>query len=324
MMNISFRSIAKASLARAKTELDSGDFERLKYAALELRFIMEAVTYDRALAFKAEIPPEEYKTWQPRKLMQVLHDIDPKIGMTATIRMGRQDNINTPAPPARMRTLGTDVVFTLGDLKKHYDAIGNYLHMPSLGQVLEGKAPDPAKLKKRCEDAIGLLERVLSSHIYNHTLGNFSTLSQCMNNDCRKPIRKRLPSGVNEMEARCFECNAEYIVTRQSDGNVLWVPKLNEVQCPTEGCCEKMILWPHEVRPGVHWKCPGCGNRYQIELMVVENEAIDERSNPQPRWLSGFQQRLKCYSSRRQGGYRGISSHGGALIHGRRRRSSRL
>ena len=34
-----------------------------------------------------------------------------------------------------MKVLGTDVVFTLADLKAHYDAIGSYLHMPSLAQI---------------------------------------------------------------------------------------------------------------------------------------------------------------------------------------------
>jgi hypothetical protein len=58
--------------------------DRLRYAALELRFAMEAVTYDRALAFRDEISPEEYKTWQPRKLMQILHDIDPTVGKSTS------------------------------------------------------------------------------------------------------------------------------------------------------------------------------------------------------------------------------------------------
>ncbi|MDQ2106480.1 hypothetical protein [Azospirillum isscasi] len=272
MVNPGFRSMARDSLERAKSELGSGDPERLKYAALELRFAMEAVTYDRALAFKDEIPPEEYKTWQPRKLMQVLHDIDPKIGMTSTIRMGRQDDINTPAPPERMQTLGTDVVLTLADLKRHYDAIGSYLHMPSLDQVMGNKAPDPQKLRRRCEDAVALLDRVLSSAIWNSTFGSFSVLDECMNSDCKKPVRKRLPSGATTVEARCFECDAEYVLTRQPGGKVLWEPKIEEASCPTEGCSETVTLWPHQVRPGVHWRCSGCGLQYGLTWGIVKFE----------------------------------------------------
>lgn len=62
-----FRQSAREAIVRAKEELATGNLHRLRYAALELRDAMEALTYDRALAFKDEIPPEEYKTWQPRK-----------------------------------------------------------------------------------------------------------------------------------------------------------------------------------------------------------------------------------------------------------------
>lgn len=86
-----FRHSARESLARAKAELAANDPIRLRYAALELRDAMEALTYDRALAFKDDIPPEEYKTWQPRKLMAVLLDIDPSIGITSTIAYGIEE-----------------------------------------------------------------------------------------------------------------------------------------------------------------------------------------------------------------------------------------
>ena len=83
-----FRHLARKSLARANAELAANDPHRLRYAALELRDTMEALIYDRAMAFKDDIPSEEYKTWQPRKLMAVLLDIDPSIGMTSTFAFG--------------------------------------------------------------------------------------------------------------------------------------------------------------------------------------------------------------------------------------------
>jgi hypothetical protein len=53
-----FRLMAREALARAKTELEANSPHRLRYACLELRDAMEALTYDRALAFRDEIPPE--------------------------------------------------------------------------------------------------------------------------------------------------------------------------------------------------------------------------------------------------------------------------
>ena len=44
---MNFRSIAKKAVKKAKEELASNDDERIKYAVLELRLAMEAITYDR-------------------------------------------------------------------------------------------------------------------------------------------------------------------------------------------------------------------------------------------------------------------------------------
>ena len=270
-----FRYVARESLARAKVELGADDPHRLRYAALELRDAMEALTYDRALAFKDDVPPEEYKTWQPRKLMAVLLEIDPSIGMTSSIAFGLEEEYGKPAPRENMKLLGTDVVFTLANLKAHYDAIGSYLHMPSLEQVQSGQVPDPAKLRERCHVVIGLVEKVLNSQVWNSTLGVVAVLDQCMNEECKRPIRKRMPSGREKVDAQCFECKAEYTITSETDGRVLWMPKMTDAPCSTPQCPERMSLWPHEVRSGTHWRCRGCGTHNGIALTVTKVEDAD-------------------------------------------------
>jgi len=153
-----YRQLARESVARAKGELATQDLQRLGYAALELRAAMEAVTYDRVLAFKDELPPEEYKTWQPRKLMAALVDIDPAMGMTSTLAAGIEQEYGKPPPAKDMKLLGTDHVFTLGELKAHYDAIGSHLHIPSLEQLQTGNIPDATKLRTRCETVIAAMD----------------------------------------------------------------------------------------------------------------------------------------------------------------------
>ena len=83
-----YRTDARRELARAKDELASADEERLKYAALELRMAMESLTYDRALAYNAEFPPCEYETWQPRKVMAILLEIDPNADKDSSLAFG--------------------------------------------------------------------------------------------------------------------------------------------------------------------------------------------------------------------------------------------
>jgi hypothetical protein len=60
-----YRALARQALQKAKLELDSGDPDRLEYAALQLRKALEAVTYERAQLYGTESPGIDYRTWQP-------------------------------------------------------------------------------------------------------------------------------------------------------------------------------------------------------------------------------------------------------------------
>ena len=71
-MASSFREQARVALERANAEIESTIDVRLRYAALELRICIEAVTYDRAQGYAELLAPDVYKTWQPQKLMEAL------------------------------------------------------------------------------------------------------------------------------------------------------------------------------------------------------------------------------------------------------------
>ncbi|MCW9012781.1 MAG: hypothetical protein OQL06_03285, partial [Gammaproteobacteria bacterium] len=171
-MKVNFRHKARESLLRAKNEVNKENDNHLYYTALELRMAIEAITYDRAQAYKEEIPPAEYKTWQPRKLMQLLLDIDPDTDKNSGIGIGLE---KTPGVPAEETTyLGTENVFNFKSIKDHYDALGSFLHMPTLKQIEENKAHNASKLRARCEKIIEALEAALSSPVFNITIGSFS------------------------------------------------------------------------------------------------------------------------------------------------------
>jgi hypothetical protein len=161
-------------------------------------------------------------------------------------------------------------VFTLADLKKHYDAIGSYLHMPSLDQIEQGNVPDVTRLRGRCETVIALLDAVLDSRIFNSTLGQFSCLEKCMR--CETPIRRRIPADQTSVEVTCFECKAEYAITQNEDGTTLWHPKMEKISCRTPGCDQTTALWCDEIHPGVNWKCTGCGEHWIIHLGIYKTE----------------------------------------------------
>lgn len=262
---MNYRHDARSFLKRAEDELATEDDQRLKYAALELRMAMEALTYDRALAYKDEFPPSEYETWQPRKVMSILLDIDPMADQDSSLAVGVEEEYGVPAP--KMNPIGSEKILNMATLRKHYDALGSYLHVPTLKQVQAGKPQDFGKRRSQCEEIAAFVKEVLSSTVFNVTLGNFATLD-C--GQCGKPIRKRLPHGASEVRAKCYECKcpASYIILDKGNGQVEWQPQEQEVQCANNDCGHEIVVWQRQLELGRCWTCPACKGRNIFDLGI--------------------------------------------------------
>lgn len=261
---MNYRQIARDHLKAAGDELRSSNNQRLKYAALELRMAMEAITYDRALAYGNEFPPSEYETWQPKKVLMVLLEIDASSDMNNSISVGLQNESN--GIPETMIFLGEEKVFNLRMLKNNYDALSSYLHIISMKQSRKGKSHDFSKLKKRCEEIYAQLDQALKSSIFNSTLGNFSSLA-CM--ECNNPIRKRIPSiFVNPILVKCFNCRSTYTLTNSEQGEVIWHLNQQAIKCGNPDCQKERKLLDYEVTVGRGWFCSDCNGKNTISLCV--------------------------------------------------------
>ncbi len=258
-----YRHSAKQHLKFANENLALNKDESLKYAALELRMTMEAITYDKVNAYADEFPPEEYETWQPRKLMAVLLEIDPMADKDNSISIGKEEKFGVPAP--HMTALGTERVLSLRVLKKHYDALGSYLHTQSLKNARSGKKIDHQKLRQRCEEISKFLSDVLSSSIFNTTLGIFSSI-KCAK--CGNLIRKRLAQGKNSNLVECSECDASYTAKEEGKTNAKWTPQTREISCANRDCEHKIEMWCNEVAIGKSWKCSNCHGTNAFTLCI--------------------------------------------------------
>lgn len=256
-----YRHDARQQLKRAQDELASGDDERIKYAALELRFAMESLTYDRAVAYKEELPQSEYDTWQPKKLMNLLLDIDPYVDKDSTISFGLETTVGLPA--TIMHTIGAEKVLSMAILKKHYDALGNILHAPNLRQRQKNSRIDYSAWRKRCTDISDFISDVLSSPVFNSTFGIFTTTS-CI--ACGKSIRKRNLPNSYPVKAKCPNCEAEYIVKDAGSGKSSWEPDQIPINCANMECQSTIYVFRREIVAGAGWNCEKCGGRNIIRL----------------------------------------------------------
>jgi len=175
-----------------------------------------------------------------------------------------------------MHSLGTEKVLNLRQLKKHYDALGSFLHVPTLKQTQTGPI-DHSKRRERCEEVSKFIEDVLASPVWNSTIGTFAEI-ECEN--CGQTIRKRFPQGTEKLTAECFGCRATYTVTDAGPGKTNWQLDLVDVRCANPSCHEVIHILYHEFKQGSTWTCEACSGRNRIVFGVAFTPATTE---PEPR-----------------------------------------
>jgi hypothetical protein len=256
--SMQFRHEARQALARAKALLVQGDDHALRYAALELRLALEAGIYDRLNDYRRDVPPSLYDTWQPPKVLRLLLEVDPDADQPSTVRLMRQGQGQGAAASPSITFSETPV--NRFALKVNYDALGAHLHMPTLKQSAKDGGPDFAKLRKRCEALVALLDPMVTPPKQTFIGGRFS---HCNCSRCGADMRKRVPPGpyrllVAEGEDDCWEA-AKYTSP-----------------CQHEGCNAAHGIFPDELRQGHRWTCAECGGDHAIDLVVLAVSEADD------------------------------------------------
>ena len=257
-----FRHEAKEALRRANVELSSGDDTRLRYAALELRMCIEALTYGRAAAYKDDFPLEEYSDWQPRRVMSALVALDPIADKGIRLQMSKHPTGSKKLQ--EWQDMGTERILSLVEIKKHYDALGSWLHCPTPAQRQSMKATDKARFRARCEKIAAILEEVLASPMWNAVVRQHATFD-C--DRCSNPVRAFRPLGADTSAATCMNCGAGYALHGGKGKKAWW--EADQMSCKCPKCKIEAFLWRDEIKQGATFVCEGCQSALLITLGVA-------------------------------------------------------
>jgi hypothetical protein len=270
---MSYRNDARQSLKRAEEELEKNDDERIKYAALELRLAIEAITYDRAASYKEELPPSAYETWQPKHLVDLILDIDPNAYQSSSLSVGVETTLGVP--PEEASHLGIDKVLNMKALKKYYHALGNHLHMLTIKQQQTNYYVNKDTLRKLCNDIADCIRDALSSNIYNI---NFRVFAQQECIDCGKNIIKRIQHDTEKSSAKCFGCEATYTITKTDNNQMQWEADQQDIKCSSKECDGHILVLQRDIKIGKNWVCPSCNGRniFCLGIRYIAPEASSE------------------------------------------------
>ena len=266
-MKPNFRAMARKAVDAAKAKLGTNCESDVVDAALRLRMSMEALTYERATAYVEDLGPEQMKTWQPKQLMDRILEVDPHADQDRTLSIGAEPSYGEK--PEQWNLLGTDNVLKLSTLRDHYNALGSYLHTPTLRQIEEQKPHNIAKLRNRCKKIIEAIDVVLSSKVWSATFSNFGAID-CR--QCGEKLRRRIPLSIDCRQVECWNCNASYWMRRLGKRQVEFEAQQISISCVSRSCEETNELWKNDLQCGTTWDCGSCGKRQELTWCVKESE----------------------------------------------------
>ena len=259
-----YRGDARNALRRAQAELASNDDSRLRYAALELRVAMECLAYERLLLYEDEVPSSSFDTWQPRHVMDLLLELDPKADSSSSIAIAPESAPGVTSGP--FKVLGSESVQSMKDIKEYYAKLGSHLHAQTVSQARAGKTLAPGSMRAHCNEVAEVITKVLSSRVFNINI-KLTGRIECMR--CKHPIVRRFPPSFTSLETSCPACQAPYVLHDRGNNQVEWQAKREKVSCAGPACDESLFIWQDHIKPGVYWTCARCRGQNSLRLVVA-------------------------------------------------------
>lgn len=264
-------------MTRARDLLAKNELAATRHACLELRLAIECLAYQQLDAYLSEVPDDAIRKWTPREVIAQMLEVDPKADRTSAIAIGREKEPGQPSDD--MKVLGEDRRFTLKWANRSHNALGNFLHVPTLHQLETGKAPDHDTMRTKAEEVSAVIEHTLDTPIYNVNFGNFYHV-ECV---CGRSFKRREGSFTVDQGIVCpnVDCRTIWDVVSEEGAGVHLKPRQTEYVCP--GCNETRYVFSQKLKAGTIITCD-CGARAEVALSLFpfENEATTVSGGSEP------------------------------------------
>jgi predicted RNA-binding Zn-ribbon protein involved in translation (DUF1610 family) len=252
------------AIFRAKKHIEDFSLENLRYAALELRMVIEMLTYEKLLAASDLLPPSLVKTWQPPQAIKMLKEFQQFADESFEISIAKmqpdQSLVNAVEDLKNLDwiSVGEHHALSHSWLSKNYHKLGKLLHAPSLA---EKQSIDLENWSKDINTIKDDLERAVNSHIKN-IIERGGLVFDCP--ECNKKIVRNLEALKRGESAFCSNanCNAEYKLASDEDGKETVTLVSVSFQCI--GCQNVNVIGRYKLKSGFKFSCMNCANEYIV------------------------------------------------------------
>lgn len=217
---------------------------------------IEALTYQNLQAYLAETPNSVMELWSPKKVMEELLAADPNADKSATVFLGVQKTQGVPSDD--MQFLGEDRRFTQKWGNKAHNALGSFLHEPTIRQNDTGKATE-ADARSKAADIADELDRMLATGLFDVNMGHFI----CFGCVCGFQVKRRTAVLSHDDIVICGGCGRQWICQKiDGESDFQFIP--DDYSFPCLSCKETCFVGAHELRDGRIVICSNCTAKAEV------------------------------------------------------------
>lgn len=260
----------RSCISRAQALLANPTPENLRYAALEIRLCIEALTYEKLRSFGNLVPEERLKTWQPPQAVKALLEFSPNVDRSFTIFAGIEEEYGKPAKG--MKLIGEHHALPLKWLRKHYNKVGKMLHAPS---VLETHSASTSELISYLNVVISDLEAPLSGNISGVSIRDVYSFT-CQ--QCQDTVVCNAEFVRQNNRAICLnhQCKAEYFASVTASDEATFQLMVTTFECSESTCSGVASIENRKLKIGLEFKCDCCGLKHVITDRQWGYGAVEE------------------------------------------------
>ncbi|MBB5746573.1 hypothetical protein [Brevundimonas variabilis] len=256
MANLNYRDRARKHVAEARARLAESGEAAARQACLALRMAIEALTYQNLQAYLAETPNSVMTQWTPKKVMDELLAADPHADQTVTVFFGIEE---TPGVPSKdMQLLGEDRRFTQAWGNKAHNALGSFLHEPTIRQTETGK-PTEQQARTKAVEIADELDRILATSLFGVNMGEYISFD-C---DCGFHVKRRASVLSHDDKVICGGCGRHWIY-KKLEGDPAYGFILDGCSFDCLSCQEICQVPAHEIGDGKIVTCAACGAKAEV------------------------------------------------------------
>ncbi|KAB2720814.1 hypothetical protein F9K73_12885 [Brucella intermedia] len=257
-----YRELAHQHLRQSTILAHQNNANAYRYACLELRMAIEAITYSLVTIYRSELDLSALRKWQPAKILKELLNIDPNVENPPRI------SIQNPAD-GKWNNLFHDEYRLSGKwLNKTHNTLSSFLHV----QINRDTDENSDKLMKiKFDEYHKDIERALASPSWNIIVREEAWTYLC---ECGNTIVRRKNLVRDGDLFRCSECPRQYDSVTENGKLKL---KLRRIVWTCNFCEAENAFPEHQLAERYLAKCRRCSEPAQIrkEWMFFQKEETD-------------------------------------------------